>query len=295
MTEGQLGAVANQSPEVAAAGMGRTKRVNRPLLWVAVAWLGAVGLLALLAPFLPIASYVTPVGPPRMAPFNDWPEFLGTDSQGRSVLSRLIYGGRDTLAISLGASLIGFVVGSIIGIVMGYFRGVVDRVVGFGVDVFLAFPPLVVLLLLVTALRPSVPTLLVTLGLLVTPSFARLSRGSTLVWVDRPFVIAARTYGASNWRIITRDLTGNVILPLLTILPIVIAVIMIAEGSLSFLGFGMPPPRPSWGNMISAGTKELRITPVLTFIPAIVLFFTIFFLNVIGERVRSRFEMAGDS
>ncbi len=293
MTEELLQQAAQQVPGSKVTRRRRVGRGNRILLWVAASWLMFIALIALLAPLLPIASYITPAGLPRMPPFTEWPEFLGTDAQGRSVLSRAIYGARDTIMISIGASFIGFVVGTAIGILMGYFRGVTDRLVGFGVDVFLAFPPLVVLLLLVTALRPSVPTMLVTLGLLVVPTFARLARGSTLVWVDRPFVIAARTYGASNWRIISRDLIGNVILPLLTILPIVIAAIMIAEGSLSYLGFGIPPPRPSWGNMISAGTKELRINPWLAIIPAFILFLTIFALNVIGERVRSKYENPG--
>lgn len=272
---------------------GRRVRTPKLLYWVCIVWLVVITLLGLLAPLLPIGSYITPVGLPKEPAFKAWPEFLGTDSLGRSTLSRLLYGARYSMVIGLGAAAFGFVVGTAIGIVAGYFRGIADRVIGFVLDVFLAFPPLIVLLVLVSVLQPSITTLALALGLIVIPTFARLARASTLVWADRPFVVAARSYGATNRRIIFKELLGNVILPLLTLLPVIVASLMIAEGSLSYLGFGLPPPEPSWGGMISAGTKELRREPMLVMIPAMTVFITVFALNIVGERVRSRYEIPG--
>lgn len=271
------------------------RRRRRPawMVWICAGWLIVVAGSGLLAPLLPIASFVTPVGPPRVPPFTEWPEFLGTDSAGRSVLSRLVYGARDSTLIGVGATAFGFAIGTTVGIVAGYFRGAADRVTSFLLEVLLAFPPLIVLLVLATILPSSLPTLIVALGIIVIPSFARLSRASTLMWADRPFVVAARTYGATDGRIIFRDLLGNVILPLLTILPIIVAALMIAEGSLSYLGFGMPPPQPSWGGMINLGAKDLRIAPALALVPAAVIFLTVFSLNIVGERIRQRYELSG--
>ena len=271
----------------------RRFRAPKPVYWLSIAWLGGIAMLAFLAPVLPLGSYVTAVGAPRIPPFTEWPEFLGTDQLGRSVLSRLLFGARDTMLIAFGATAIGLIVGTTIGVVAGYFRGPLDRIIGFVLDVLLAFPPLIVLLLLVSVLEPSMPTLLVALGFLAIPTFARLARASTLVWVDRPFIVAARTYGATDLRIIIKDLLANVILPLLTLLPIVVSGLIVAEGSLSYLGFGMPPPQPSWGNMISGGMQYLRTDPALVIIPATAVFLTVFALNIVGERTRSRYELPG--
>lgn len=271
------------------------RRVRAPkwVFWLSIAWLAGITTLGLFAPFLPLASYVTAVGAPMIAPFTEWPEFLGTDQLGRSVLSRLLFGARDTMIIAFGATGVGLVVGTAIGVTAGYFRGPLDRSIGFVLDVLLAFPPLIVLLILITVLEPSMPTLLGALGFLAIPTFARLARASTLVWVDRPFIVAARTYGATDLRIIAKDLLANVVLPLLTMLPIVVSGLIVAEGSLSYLGFGMPPPQPSWGNMISGGMQYLRTDPALVTVPATAVFLTVFALNVIGERSRSRYELPG--
>lgn len=270
-------------------------RAPKPVYWASVTWLVGIAALGLLAPFLPLASYVTAVGPPLVPPFTEWPEFLGTDQLGRSVLSRLLYGARDTMVIAFGATAVGLILGTAIGVLAGYFRGPLDRGLGFVLDVLLAFPPLIVLLILVTVLEPSMGTLLAALGLLAIPTFARLSRASTLVWVDRPFIVAARTYGATDGRIVFKDLLANVVLPLLTLLPIVVSGLIVAEGSLSYLGFGMPPPQPSWGNMIAGGMQYLRTDPALVIVPATAVFLTVFALNTIGERTRSRYELPGAS
>lgn len=273
--------------------VGRRLRAPKPVFWVSIAWLAGIATLGLLAPVLPLSSYVTAVGAPMIPPFTEWPEFLGTDQLGRSVLSRLLFGARDTVIIAFGATGIGLIVGTAIGVAAGYFRGPLDRSLGLVLDVLLAFPPLIVLLILVTVLEPSMPTLLGALGFLAIPTFARLARASTLVWVDRPFIVAARTYGATDLRIITKDLLANVVLPLLTLLPIVVSGLIVAEGSLSYLGFGMPPPQPSWGNMISGGMQYLRTNLALVIIPATAVFLTVFALNTVGERTRSRYELPG--
>lgn len=154
----------------------------------------------------------------------------------------------------------------------------------------LAFPPLILLLALSSILTPSVTTMLVGLSIVVIPSFIRLARASTLTWSSREFVRAARNMGAGHSRILFREILPNVLAPLASYLPIVMAAMIVAEGSLSFLGMGVPPPQPSWGGMISDGKDLIAEAPHLVFVPAIAIFFTVFALNQVGDFLRSKFD-----
>jgi peptide/nickel transport system permease protein len=124
----------------------------------------------------------------------------------------------------------------------------------------------------------------------VTPTFVRLQRASSLSWAERPFITAARSYGAGHARIAFKEILPNSILSVITFVPTIVAVLIVAEGSLSFLGLGVPPPQASWGGMIADGKSQLNLAPQLVFVPAVVVFVTVFSLNIIGERVRARFE-----
>jgi peptide/nickel transport system permease protein len=160
----------------------------------------------------------------------------------------------------------------------------------FGTDALLAFPPLVLLLAISSILRPSFGTLLFGLTVLVIPTFARLARANTLNWASREFVLAARNMGASRLRIAFREILPNLAPPILAYLPTVVAALIVAEGSLSFLGLGLPSPTPSWGSMIADGKDFLRTDPDLVLIPAATIFLTIFALNQVGDRARARFD-----
>lgn len=267
------------------------RRRRSILMYLSFAWLLILIAAAVLADLLPLAPYATPVGTPRMSPqWGTLDTILGTDTLGRSMLSRIVYGARVSLVIGTIAGLVGFAVGAYVGMLGGYLRGRLDSVVTFTADAMLAFPPLILLLALASVLTPSMQTILFGLTLLAIPSFIRLSRANTLTWGAREFVRAARNMGAGHFRILFREITPNLVPPLAAFLPIVMAAMIVAEGSLSFLGLGIPPPQPSWGGMISDGKNYIAKDPHLVFVPALVIFFTVFALNQIGDSLRTKFD-----
>ena len=265
----------------------RLEGSNRSVgFWIAVSWLIFVAALALIAFVLPIADPTKAVAPPRQKPLTSWPEFLGTDALGRSVVSRLIYGGRVSLAVGVLAAAVGMILGGFVGVVAGYMRGKTDHVVGYLTDTILAFPPLVLLLALATFLEPSIPTVTISLGLITVPTFVRLARANTLKFATSEFVKVARLLGARHHQVIRREIIPNVVPTLIGYVVVLIPFLMVAEASLSFLGLGIRPPRPSWGVMVADGQSELRREPHLVLVPAAVLFLTVFAFNVVGERIR---------
>ncbi|WP_394554784.1 ABC transporter permease [Agromyces sp. MMS24-JH15] len=263
------------------------KRQWSVLVWFSYAWIALIVFLAVFASVLPIAPIDEVVGPPRQPPqFGPLDTLLGTDGTGRSMLSRLIYGGQVSLVVGTVSAAGGVLIGTSLGLLAGYFRKWVDSVVTLVADVLLSFPALVLLLAITSILSPSVPTLLVGLTLTSTPTFIRLARANTMAWTSREFVRAARNMGASDRRIVIREILPNVAPTIAAYLPLVVAALIVAEGSLSFLGLGVPPPTPSWGGMINAGATDLRTAPYLVFVPAAVLFLTVFALNQAGEHLR---------
>jgi peptide/nickel transport system permease protein len=268
-------------------------RRKRPyLVYAGAFWLALVILCALLAPILPIGPYGEAVGPPKQGPFGGGglDMLLGSDSIGRSMLSRVVYGARASLLVGVIAGTAGLLIGLVLGLIGGYFRGKVDSVVTILADAMLAFPPLVLLMALSAALTPSIGTLLFGLTFIVAPAFTRVARANTMTWASREFVLAARNMGAGHFRVITREILPNVIAPLLTFVPIVVSALIVAEGSLSFLGLGIPPPTPSWGGMISAGQNSLEQYPYLVLVPAAIIFLTVLSLNLLGDHLRARFD-----
>lgn len=263
-------------------------------LWLAMVWVVIVVGAAIFADLLPLAeasdTSKTLTEPSRATP-DLWSSHpFGTDTQALDILGGVIYGARVSLQVSFFAVVIGTVVGGLIGISAGYFGGRLDSLIGILTDSMLAFPPLILLLAVVTAVEPNVLTIALALALLGVPTYTRLARANTLSLVHREFVLAARTLGAGHGRIILRELVPNVIRPLLSYSFIIVAVLIVAEASLSFLGVGISRPTPTWGNMISAGQGEIRTSPHLVFIPSAVMFLTVFSLNRIGDAARRRWD-----
>ncbi|MGI9206841.1 MAG: ABC transporter permease [Rhodococcus sp. (in: high G+C Gram-positive bacteria)] len=278
--------VATKLPDVPAV-----KKTRSILVYLSIAWLVIIIGAAVFAGLLPLAPYNIPIGPPRTPPgFGSLDTLLGTDTLGRSLLSRVVYGAQVSLVIGAVAGTVGFVVGSLFGMIAGYFGKRVDAVISLVADAMLAFPPLILLLALASILTPSVQTMLFGLGLLAIPSFIRLSRANTLAWSSREFVRAAKNMVAGNGRILFREIMPNVLAPLASYMPIVIAALIVAEGSLSFLGLGIPPPQPSWGGMINDGKDAIATSPHLVFVPALVIFFTVFALNQVGDHLRTKYD-----
>jgi peptide/nickel transport system permease protein len=263
-------------------------------LWFSAFWLGLIGLAAILADLLPLAESrdvsKTLTTPTLLRPdlFSEHP--LGTDRQGLDILGGVVYGARVSLIVSLGAVVIGMMVGGVIGIAAGYYRGKTEGFVNLLADSMLAFPPLILLLGMVAVLEPSVRNVTVALGVLGIPTYIRLSRANTMVFAQREFVLAARGLGARNRRIIFRELLPNVALPIVSYGFIVVGALIVAEASLSFLGLSIRRPNPTWGNMIAAGQTDFDRHPHLVFAPGIVLFLTVFALNRVGDKARKLWD-----
>lgn len=263
--------------------------------WVALAWLATVVGAALLAPLLPLGEHSNTAATLAKPPF-DRPDLLsanplGTNNFGLDQLARVVYGARASLAVSLVAVLVGIVVGGAIGVVSGYWRGPLDRSVSILNNTLLAFPPLVLLLALSAVLDPSVRTLAIGLSILSIPINVRLARAATMQIAQREFVQAARAMGASRRRVIVHELVPSVLPTLLAYGMIVVAVMIVAEASLSFLGLGIKQPNPSWGNMIAEGQQGVfEANPHIVLVPGVVLFLTVFSFNLLGERFQSRWD-----
>jgi peptide/nickel transport system permease protein len=265
-------------------------RKRRPvLLGLCFFWLGLVVFSAVLADWLPIQDPEIDVGHGvRTPPFQVWSEPFGTDGLGRSELSRLIYGARVSLFAAVVATLIALSAGLLVGVVAGYFRGRVDSVLSTIVDSVLAFPGLVLLLALTAVLQPSVQTVIIGLSVFGWVGFARLSRANTMRVASSEYVVASRGLGAKARTTLWREIVPNVTASVITLAGLVVGGLILAEAALSFLGLGVRPPTPSWGNMISDARPDLRDHAYLMFVPAIVLFFTIFSVNMIGDWLRTR-------
>lgn len=273
-------------PSELAVGL-RLRRNKRPIgAILGATWLILVILAAVLAQALPLPKPASLGNTYSALP--GWHHLLGTDALGRDVLSRIVFGARGSMAVAVGATTVALLIGVPLGMISGFFRGATDSGISLFVNFMLSFPPLIFLIAVVTALKPGIVTLVVALSLLGIPNFARVARANTIALADREFVTAARALGASPLRILRRELLANVMLPVLSLALVVMATLVVAEGTLSFLGLGIPPPTPSWGGMLAAGRDSLRTDPQLVLIPALCFFFTVLAFNNLGDWARSR-------
>ena len=256
------------------------------LFGLALAWIAVIVIAAGLADLLPLPSPTDmDMLARREAPsFAHW---LGTDRLGRDMLARLVYGARISLTVAILAPLIGLLIGGALGILAGYFRGGLETLVVGGVDVLLAFPPLVLALAVMAYLGQTLANLTYIIGVLSIPAFTRVARAATLSVAKREFILAARAMGATELRILLRELLPNVILPLLAFFLLAVAVTIVVEGALSFLGLGVPPPAPSWGGMIGEGRESLETAPRIAFLPALFMFLTVLSFNIVGDTLRA--------
>jgi peptide/nickel transport system permease protein len=266
-------------------------RRHRPWLVVAAAaCLGLLCVLAITADWLPLRD---PAEIGSLDQLNQTPGFhadpLGTDDLGRSELSRLVFGARVSIVVGVGAALASIIVGGAIGLFAGYFRGWPDSIIDVVLNALLAFPPLILLVALAAVLRPSLETLTFALAFLGVPLAARVARANTVAVVQRDYVTASRALGASHARIIVREILPNVVLPLLSLTLVAVAALMVAEGSLSYLGLGIPPPDPSWGGMVSSAFPKMSQYPHEVFVPAIAFFLTVASLNLVGDWFRGKY------
>ncbi len=215
-----------------------------------------------------------------------WIHVLGTDALGRDYLSRVIHGTRISLTVGFFAAAIAAVIGSTIGIVGGYFGGRVDAVVMYLTNVKLALPPILVALSLVTVVGGSVTALILILGFLFWDRFAVVTRSVTQQVRANDYITAAEAVGASKARIIRTEVLPNVMSQIIVVASLEMAVAILVEAALSFLGLGIQPPTPSWGLMVSEGRSFLFFKPYLIVIPGTAIFVLVVAINMMGDGIR---------
>ncbi len=268
------------------------RRALGVLFWVSAAWLGLMVLLAVLAPVLPLKA-------PNFQDYsvvNRGPSIhhlLGTDDLGRDLLSRIIFGSRPSLIIGFASISIGLVVGGVMGLLAGFRGGVVDGAFNAVSFVILAFPALLAIIVIEEFWGRSLLKLVILFAFVATPQLFRVMRATTLSFANREFVVAARALGATTRRILLRELLPNVIPAALSFALIGVALAIVLEGSLAYLGLSIKLPTPSLGNIINEGVNNnnLSTNPYIALWPSVYIFLLLTTLNLMSDRLRSWFDV----
>ncbi len=254
------------------------------LLGLGLAMLGAMLILTVFAPWIaPFDPSATSPDSLAGASARHW---LGTDSIGRDVLSRLIVGGRTTLLITISAVLIALVAGLVLGLLSGYLGGIVDEVIMRILDVVFAFPVLLLAIAVVAALGPTVPNLILTIAIVYTPAMARVVRAPVLSVKQWDHVEAARSVGVSEIRLVLRHVLPIVISPILVATSLTLSQTIFTVTALSFLGLGPPPPDPNWGGMLSEARQFMELAPLTVVGPAAAIVFATLTFIVLANGLR---------
>lgn len=269
----------------------RRRRPGRFLLWASATWLVLLALAALGADWIPgLPHYTEKIGafaqPPDPTSVGG---LLGTDGVGRSNLSRIIYGSRISLIIAVCSTTLGLLIGLVVGMAGGYYRRAAEAGSTIIANMISALPPLILLLALVAAMGATLPGITFALGFVISELFIRIVKGAVIANATSEYVLAARTLGASDLRILLKEILPNLVPVLASVIPM--AILIVVEGSLSFLGYGIPPPNPSWGGMIAAGADLVRDFPYVLAGPVVTLFLTVFSFNTVGDHLGARSDV----
>jgi len=284
-----MNAVATTTPAVA------LRRTARRSLWrrarrlrnltIGGGIVGAVVLVAILA------SWIAPYDPVR-GDLNDYLRapgsryWFGTDTFGRDVLSRIVYGARISLGVGAAVQASALVIGVVLGLLSGFYGRWTDNLIMRLAEIIFAFPGLLFAIAIMAVIGPSLYNVFIALGLVSWTSLARVVRGAVLAVKEQEFVEAARALGASNRRIIARHLLPNIVAPAIVLVTLGIGGAILAEASLSFLGLGAQPPTPSWGSMLTVGRDYLTEAPWLSIYPGLAIFLTVMGFNLLGDGLR---------
>ena len=286
MTDAHTTAITGSQPEVAPR-----RRRHNVALWLSVGWLVLVVASAVLAPWLGFLDdpHKPLSGPPEEGP--SWSNWFGTDQLGRDMFARSVWGGRLSLSIAGPAVGIGIVVGGVLGVVAGYFGKWIDLGISSVVNVALALPALVFALFIVTMLGQSYLNVTIAVTILTIPAIARIARAQALRFAAREFVTVADMMGARWPRLLFREVLPNVVPALASIAFLAMGIVIIAEGSLSFIGVSVGSPSITWGNILSAGKGRLEDAPHIALITGGVMFVTLMALNFVGDEMLRRLDV----
>lgn len=281
------------NPQADVPAQGRRSNAQR-MLWAFIRNRAAVAgmvLAAVVIAMAVLAPWLAPHNPVRQSAVNrlkpPGAEYtLGTDRYGRDVMSRVLWGSRVSLQVGVGAVVLAIVLGVPMGVVAGYKGGRYDQLLMRLADVLLSFPTLVLGLIILALLGPGLWKMILTIGIVIAPKFARMARGPTMALRETEFVMAARANGSSDVRIMVVHIMPNVIGDVMVVSTLWLATAIRTEANLSFLGLGVAPPTPSWGNMVREGIDFLGTAPWLAIVPAVAIFVAILAFNMIGDGFR---------
>ena len=262
-----------------------------PLFWICVGWLALNVLGAIFANVLPLQDPLFQ----NYSFINSGPSLhhlLGTDDLGRDIFSRVVYGSRVSIAVGVGAMIIGFGVGAPLGMLAAYRRGRFDLILTTVMYVFLAFPAIVAVIAVLSFWTPrALVKIILVIGLASIPLVYRVIRTATMAIATKDYIIAAKVQGATDRRILVKELLPNIAPIAVSFLLIGIATVVTLEGALAFLGLSVNPPTPSWGNMINESRTVMSQNPWLVLFPSLALCLFLLCLNFIGDRLRSHFDV----
>ena len=271
-------------PKQSPAGRSWRRFTRHRLAVAGLVFLGLLAVAGLLAPFLAPHEPWEPVFPALQSPSSDY--WMGTDSIGRDVWSRMVFGARISLQVAIGSQLIVVTVGLIVGALAGFFGRWLDKILMRMTDIILALPPLLTALLFLSAFGNSIPVLIAAIGFATWPLMARLVRGQVVALKERQFVEAARSLGSPAFRLLRVHVVPNIMGIVFVQMTFGMSQAIFAEAFLSFIGLGPSPPTPSWGRLINEGFANISIAPHLVLFPAIAVALAVLALSFVGDGLR---------
>ncbi len=277
------------------APLGEVSRQRTQVGWWRLLIKNPVGMVGAVIVSLTI---LTAIGAPIIAPFDpahqaatrllgpSFTHLFGTDELGRDTFSRIVYGARVSLEVGIIAVFVSLIFGGLLGIISAYAGGTVDAIVMRFVDILFAFPGLILAIVIAGLLGPSSRNAMIAIGVIYTPAFARVIRGSVLSILSELYIEAARVSGTTTVQLIGRHIMPNIIAPLIVMVTVYLSSAILAEAGLSFLGLGAQPPQPSWGGMLNAARTYMEINPWMAIAPGLAIMIVVLGLNFLGDGLR---------